>query len=189
MQEHYWENAAAYEAQVSKGFMTLRPSNFSVPSKEKMRYFRDAIDDKQNIRSMLFNGFKCCLYPVQRFHSDSERQFAIILEDEQDDLKWFKPAEGHFKIHYAHNKNAYEPDFVVETATAKYLCEPKRASEMDDPEVLAKAKAAVAWCNHATEHELAHGGKSWSYLLIPHDEISANKTLQGLTAAYTRNED
>ncbi len=189
MQEHYWENAAAYEAQVSKGFMTLRPSNFSVPSKEKMRYFRDAINDKQNIRSMLFNGFKRCLYPAQRFHSDSERQFAIILENEQDDLKWFKPAEGHFKIHYAHNKTAYEPDFVVETATEKYLCEPKRASEMDDPEVLAKAKAAVAWCKHATEHELAHGGKPWSYLLIPHDEIIANKTLQGLAAAYTRSED
>ena len=42
---------------------------------------------------------------------------------------------------------------------------------MEDGEVRAKARAAVAWCEHATTHELKHGGKPWSYLLIPHDAI------------------
>ena len=190
MQEHSWEKMTDYEVQASKGFMTLRPGNFSIPSTENIRYFRDPIEDRQNIRGMLFNGFNRCLYPTQRFHSDSERRFAILLEDEQDDLKWFKPAEGHFRIFLSHNTSeGYEPDFVVETAEAKYLCEPKRASEMNDQEVLAKAKAAVTWCKRATEHELTHGGKPWSYLLIPHDEITANKTLQGLAATYMRTED
>lgn len=186
MQDHYWEKATDYEAQVSKGFMTLRPSNFSIPTSENIRLFRDPVEDRQNIRGMLFNGFKRCLYSTQRFHSDSERRFAILLEDEQDNLKWFKPAEGHFRIHYSHNYQEYEPDFVVETTTAKYLCEPKAANAMQDDDVQTKARAAYKWCRHATEHEQQHGGgKPWSYLLIPHDAIKSTMTLQGLAAAYT----
>jgi type III restriction enzyme len=75
---------------------------------------------------------------------------------------------------------------VVESKTTKYLCEPKKASEMEAKDVLAKAKAAVAWCQHATEHEKKHGGKPWSYLLIPHDQVSENKTLKGLAATFCR---
>jgi type III restriction enzyme len=99
-------------------------------------------------------------------------------------LKWFKPAKGDFQIHYA-SEASYEPDFVVETKTLKFLCEPKAANEMNDPEVLAKAKAAAEWCAHATAHEQKHDGKPWMYLLIPHDAIADNMTLQGLTATYT----
>jgi len=184
MQTHYWEKATDYEAQVSKGFMTLRPGNFSIPGNENIRFFRDPVEDRQNIRGMLFNGFKRCLYPTQRFHSDSERRFAILLEDEAEDLKWFKPAEGHFRIHYSYKQAEYEPDFVVETAAAKYLCEPKAANAMQDDDVQAKARAAYEWCRHATEHEQQYGGKPWRYLLIPHDAIKSTSTLQGLAAAY-----
>lgn len=79
-----------------------------------------------------------------------------------------------------------------------YLGKPKAASEMNDAEVLAKAKAAAEWCAHATTHEEQYGGlpaaqggdaaqagKPWMYLLIPHDVITDNKTLQGLAATYT----
>lgn len=106
-----------------------------------------------------------------------------MLENEDDVIKWSKPAKGSFKIHYS-NEADYEPDFVVETKTAKFLCEPKRASEINDEEVRAKARAAAEWCKHATEHERAHDGKSWYYLLIPHDAIAENKTLQGFEATY-----
>jgi type III restriction enzyme len=108
----------------------------------------------------------------------------VILEDDESVPKWVKPAKGRFQIHYRHDQS-YEPDFVVETHDAKLLCEPKRASEMEDEEVLAKARAAVAWCERAIAHEHAHSGKPWSYLLIPHDAITANRTLQGLAAAFT----
>lgn len=183
MQDHYWEKATDYEAQVSKGFMTPRLSNYSIPNSENIRPFRDPVEDRQNIRGMLFNGFSRCLYPTQRFHSDSERRFAILLEDEQGDLKWFKPAEGHFRIYVSQKVAEYEPDFVVETADAKYLCEPKAAKDVENEDVLAKARAAYEWCRHATEHEQANGGKPWSYLLIPHDAIKATSTLQGLVAS------
>ena len=41
-----------------------------------------------------------------------------------------------------HKQPEYEPDFVVETATAKYLCEPKATNAMQDDGVQAKARAA-----------------------------------------------
>jgi type III restriction enzyme len=107
----------------------------------------------------------------------------VLLEDDPDVQKWFKPARTDFKIFYGHDQT-YEPDFVVETATAKYLCEPKRADQIDTEEVQAKARAAVTWCHYATEHEQDHGGKPWTYVLIPHDAIRANSTLTGLVAAY-----
>jgi len=183
MQQHYEEKATAYEAHVSKGFTTLRPNNYSASADEAARDFRAPVIEKQDIRRMLFSGFKKCLYRVQKFDVDSERRFSAVLENDAEVLKWFKPAKGDFQIHYASDAS-YEPDFVVETRTAKYLCEPKRAAEMEDKDVLAKAQAAAEWCRHATAHEVKHGGKPWTYLLIPHDVITDNKTLQGLAATY-----
>lgn len=184
MQSHYQEQAAAYEAHVSKGFTTLRPNTYSAPAGETPRNFRTPVEDRLMIKGMLFGGFKKCLYPVQKFDSDSERRFAVVLENDADVLKWFKPAKGDFQIHYQNDAN-YEPDFVVETRTAKFLCEPKRASELSDATVLAKAQAAAVWCQHASEHAKQHETKPWTYLLIPHDAISDNKTLKGLAAAHT----
>ncbi len=183
MQEHYEERATAFEAHVSKGFTTLRPNNYSAPAGETERDFRIPIADKQEIRKMLFAGFEKCLYRIQKFDSDSERRFSVVLENDKEVLKWFKPAKGDFQIHFT-NDASYEPDFVVETKTAKLLCEPKASSDMTAEDVLAKAKAAVEWCSHATAHEKQNGGKPWLYLLIPHDAISDNKTLQGLIATY-----
>lgn len=74
---------------------------------------------------------------------------------------------------------------MVETKTAKFVCEVKSAAEMADAQVLAKARAAAQWCQHATEHGKTHGGKPWTYLLIPHDVVTDNKTLGGLAAAHT----
>jgi type III restriction enzyme len=184
MQEHYEEKAAAYEAQVSKGFTTLRPNNYSAPTGEGERDFRAPVADKHDIRKMLFSGFRKCLYRVQKFDSDSERRFAVILESDKEVLKWLKPAKGDLRIHYM-SDSSYEPDFVTETKSAKFLCEAKSAAEMTDKEVQAKAMAALEWCKNATAHELKHGGKPWSYLLIPHDIISDNKSLQGLAASCT----
>jgi type III restriction enzyme len=184
MQDHFEEKATAFEPHVSKGFTTLRPNNYSAPAGEIERDFRAPVTDKQDIRKMLFAGFRKCLYRVQKFDSDSERRFAMVLENDKEVLKWFKPAKGDFRLPYA-SQASYEPDFVLETSMAKFICEPKSAADMQDSKVIAKANAAAEWCKHATEHERKHGGKSWTYLLIPHDAIADNKTLKGLAATYT----
>jgi type III restriction enzyme len=186
MQAHHWERAAAYETRVSRGFQTLRPNSYTAPAGQQPRNFREPVDDRQYIRGMIFEGFRRCLYPMQKFDSDPERRFAVLLENEADDsLKWFKPAKSQLQIYYR-NDQSYEPDFVAETSDAKYLCEVKRRSEVESQEVQDKARAAVEWCARASEHELAHGGKPWTYLLVPHDEVGDNRTLRGLAATFAR---
>jgi type III restriction enzyme len=54
----------------------------------------------------------------------------VILERDEDVLKWYKPGRNDFQIYYS-SESAYEPDFVVETRGGKFLCEPKRAADMD----------------------------------------------------------
>jgi hypothetical protein len=66
---------------------------------------------------MIFDGFKKCLYPVQKFDADSERRFAVALENDEEVLKWFKPARAYFQIHYAaaycKPENKVALDFVL----------------------------------------------------------------------------
>lgn len=188
MQAHAWEEASSYEAVVSQGFSEVRPQAFAADAGEAVRPFDVPLAAKSDIRKMLFGGFKKCLYANQKFDSDPERRFAVVLEKDPAVLKWFKPGKGVFQIRYTAD-NDYEPDFVVETETEKLLCEPKRADQVQDPVVLAKAKAAATWCRHASAHETANGGKPWRYVLIPHDAIADNMTVAGLAGRFTANLD
>lgn len=64
------------------------------------------------------------------------------------------------------------------------ILESKARNELGDADVLAKEDAAVKWCNLATTHTAANGGKTWKYMLIPHDAISENMTLGGLASQF-----
>ncbi len=132
----------------------------------------------------IFGGFGKCLYSIQKFQSDAERKLAVILE--RDATKWFKPAKGQFQIYYKSGADTpeYQPDFVAETNDQIYMLEPKAANEMTDAEVLAKRDVAIAWCKRASEHARSYGGKAWVYLLIPHDVIAENMTLEGLAKRH-----
>jgi len=180
MQKHALEAPpSAYEAVVSQGYAEVRPQSFARQSGEQIRPFDKPVANNADIPKMLFGGFKKCLYPEQKFDSDPERRFAELLEREVSVIKWFKPGKGVFKIRYTGDHD-YEPDFVVETKTEKLLCEPKRADQLQDPVVQAKATAAREWCKHAGEYELKNGGKPWRYVLIPHKDIGDNMTLEGV---------
>ncbi|HOU03267.1 MAG: hypothetical protein GT600_14820 [Bacteroidales bacterium] len=63
-------------------------------------------------------------------------------------------------------------------ANSIYLIESKRADEISLIEVQEKAKAAIKYCNYATEYNLANGGKPWKYVLIPHDQILKNRSFR-----------
>jgi type III restriction enzyme len=187
MEEHYDEGQTLFEARVTRGFTRLRENSYTKPIGENPVNFRAPVDEKLYIRSTIFGGFRKCLYQVQKFDSDPERRFAVLLEDEKLVVKWFKPAKDQVRIYYT-SDNSYEPDFIVETETEKLMCEPKRASEMDDDVVQKKARAAVTWCRNASEHAKANGGKPWSYLLIPNDGITASTTLAALLTRFKRHD-
>jgi len=185
MQAHFEDSATEFEAKVTRGFVTLKSMSYKVPHGESVRDFQLPVADKLRIRSMYFGGFAKCLYREQRFDSDPERRLAVILEHDADVLKWLKPAKDTFQIHYGNEDANYNPDFVIETRSAKYIAEPKAEDEMQDETVLAKARAAALWCKHATAHAEINGDKPWHYLLIPDTAIQESKTLQGLAAAHT----
>jgi type III restriction enzyme len=183
MQEHYWEKATGYEVKIHQGFSELKPSAYTASAAEPVLDFRQKPEDRSNMAKYLFGGFQKCLYPVQKFQSDAERKLAVILEREA--LKWFKPARGQFQIVYKSGADnpEYQPDFVAEIDAVIYMLEPKARNELADPAVVAKKDAALKWCKNASDHAQTYQGKPWKYLLIPHNLIAENMTLQGLADA------
>ncbi|WP_298293411.1 DEAD/DEAH box helicase family protein [Thiomonas sp.] len=177
MMAHFYEEATEFEVQVSRGFTELKPCNYTATAGQPPRHFRETVEDVSRIRQMLFGGFARCLYPLQKFDSDSERRFAVILE--RDASKWFKPAKGQFQIYYrlGSEQPEYVPDFVVETDALILMAETKKRDDLKTDEVRAKAAAAVRWCQHASEYALSVGSKPWKYLLVPHDEIDESRRL------------
>lgn len=184
MLEHYWEESSGYDVVVSSGFSPLKESSYSTLAEQEPLNFRISPSDKTNMAKYLFGGFTKCLYPVQKFDSDSERQLAVILDRESE--KWFRPARGQFQIYYrtGTGEQEYQPDFVAETADYIYMLEPKARNQLDATEVIAKKEAAIRWCQNASDHAKTYDGKSWVYLLIPHDVITENMTLGGLRKSF-----
>lgn len=185
MQNHYHSGSVNYEVTVTEGFNRPAPFAFSLNAGDKIRYFRHPVQDKANIRSLAFQGFAKCLYPMQKFDSDTEREFAVLLEDEPQVLKWFKPGRKDFHIYYSSEK-LYEPDFVVEMIDRKLICEPKMEKDLHTEDVKSKAEAARKWAEAATAYELKNGGKPWHYHLISHTAVKPSATLNGLLSASTK---
>ena len=177
MMAHFFEEATEFEVQVSRGFTELKACNYTATAGQAPRHFRETVEDVGRIKQMLFGGFTKCLYPLQKFDSDTERRFAVILE--RDANKWFKPAKGQFQIYYklGTEQPEYVPDFVVEMDAFILLAETKKRDDLKSDEVVAKAAAALRWCKYASDHARNVGGKPWKYILVPHDEIAESKRL------------
>lgn len=184
MQDHFWlDDSVEYHHEVRQGFTDLKESAFTAVNEPPLDY-RVAPTDKSNMARYLFGGFAKCLSSVTKFHSDSERKLAVILEREA--LKWLRPAKGQFQMYYRSGADhlEYQPDFVAETSDTILMLEPKMATQMSDKDVLSKADVAVQWCAWASEHARSYGGKPWRYVLIPHDAISDNMTLDFLVKQF-----
>jgi type III restriction enzyme len=72
------------------------------------------------------------------------------------------------------------PDFIVETPEFIAMVETKKREAMEEAEVQAKTKAALYYCHHATEYNRQISGKPWKYVLIPHDQVRVNMSLEFL---------
>ena len=187
MMKHYEETPTQYQARVSKGYQMLEPPRFKVTDPKVVRDFRAAVSPASDTRRHVFDGFKRCACPRQSFQSDEERRFAVLIdsENEPDVIRWVKPGRLQFQIEYSRAER-YEPDFVVETKTEKLIVEIKAKSELTDPIVMAKTKAARTWVGHANAHAQTYAGKPWRYVLIPHDAVLANATLAGLAGKFAQ---
>ena len=177
MLTHYYEDVAEVEVVVSQGFTPLKPS--AITAVGEVLTLAQLPAERSKIAQAVYGGFSKCAYTYQKFHSDTERIFASILE--RDALLWLRPVAGQFNIYYRNGayESEYVPDFVASADTSYLIIETKKASDIETPEVQAKAVAARAWCKNASDYSQQHGGKPWKYLLIPHDAVAVNKTLSG----------
>ncbi|MBF0347631.1 MAG: hypothetical protein HQL81_08170 [Magnetococcales bacterium] len=119
-----------------------------------------------------------------RKDNDLQAALAVILEREAQ--QWFKPARGQFLIHY---NGAWSTTSTSPISWRKR----KRSSTSWSPKpptrwrrMKWKARVAVTWCQRAGKHAEGIGGKPWRYLLIPHDAIAENMTLDHFASRFQR---
>lgn len=157
---------------VQKDLIVFRKFVKNVKKDGQVRYDKP-FTDKSNIKKYLFTGYKKSYYPANAFDSDTERQFSIILEEDPDVIRWIKPPLNQLGLFWKAGQQ-YNPDFLVETTTGKYMVEVKALNEVNNEEVVSKAREGIRWCTFATTADPDH--KSWEYRLISDDNIHPGNT-------------
>lgn len=177
MRSHFRETPVEYRAKRVRSFRVLRPQQAQYDP-TRVRPLGEAADPLSATKSFLFLGGNKTPYRINRFDSDPERRFAHMIDGGRfpDVLKWLRPASGQFSIEYDRNRR-YDPDFVLECRNCKMIVEVKASSQMADPGVSEKARAATAWVRQANEFKDEGDGKSWHYLLLEERDVTQSLTL------------
>jgi type III restriction enzyme len=181
--EAHIQDETKVEISVRRGFIQFRPYSKTILAKDGLVPYTQVVP-KSDIRRYLFDGFKKSFYPQVPFDSTPEKDFAVALERDPAVLKWIRPPDGNVPIHY--RGRSYDPDFIVETETVKYVVEVKARKDLGpemDPEVREKALAASRWCEAASN---ITGSKPWEYKLVPDDEIGPTRDLKFLLSHAVR---
>ena len=151
--------------------------------------YKKEIADKKNIKNYLFTGYTKSYYSENAFDSDDERRLSVVLEDDEDVIRFIKPPLNQLGLFYKAGKQ-YNPDFLVETKDCKYMIEVKAANQVNNDDVQEKARAGVKWCECASKVDA--DGKEWKYRLVPGEDIKIGNTLKyvaGLAAEVKNLED
>lgn len=176
MKKHFTLRETGFSANRIMPFTRIEPWNITVPVSAGRMDYTNTNFKKNDIRQHVFMGFKKSCHAEYTFDSSTELTFTHILEHDPAVEKWLRPAPNQFSIYWHHQTKKYQPDFVVETADKIYMVEVKAANEVDDLEVLEKAKAARVFCEKVSDYMQQNGKKPWQYVLVPHDEVRATST-------------
>lgn len=178
MQHFYCENGFLQEEVVGTRDYNLQQT---YSYKEKVSLFDSFTED---IRSVLFCDIKRGVFENAKFDSLPELVLARVLETETGDVEnWLRPSPREFNITYNHG-HTYEPDFVVETKDTIYLVEVKGEDKLRDPDVIAKKKRGIQYCEVASRWGKANGYKEWKYLFIPSKQIMPNSSFVQLAKRF-----
>lgn len=183
MKENFYLDVPNYEKPKVYPFTKILEHNFTKIQSDSVHDFRETVESSK-IRKMVFTGFKKACHNMYKFDSKTEKDFSIVLEDDVNVLKWLRPAANQFNIYWDYNLKEYRPDFVVEDSNYIYLVETKKEKELNANDVKSKAKAALEYCVNATEYNIQNGGKPWKYLLIPHNVVRLNMSLEFFSKEY-----
>jgi len=165
-------------------FEKILEHNYSKNEGESIYHYTETITPTNSIPQKVFSGFAKSYHKLYKFDSKTEKDFAIILENEKNVLKWLRPAVNQFRIYWKHNSRQYNPDFVVESSDTIYMIETKKEAEVNTSDTQEKAKAALQYCKYATEFTTQNNGKPWEYVLIPHNVVLLNMSFEHLIKMY-----
>ena len=183
MNQHFYQDETKYSAAEMYPFSKIESGFGAKYVADQVYDFRSYTGQANEIKKKIFKGFKKSCHTLYKFDSDSERIFAIVLEDDKSVEKWMCPDIKQFSIFYDHDSaSQYQPDFVVETAAKIYMIEVKNRNQLKDEVVQKKAHAAIEYCRAATEFNEKNGGKPWEYAIIPHDIIHMQSSFTHLAA-------
>lgn len=164
-----------YKPVVQKDLIVFRKAVKNVRADGGEVNFRKTITNKSEIKKYVFNGYKKSYYNTNAFDSDTERLFSVILEDDVNVIRWIKPPLNQLGLFWQAGQQ-YNPDFLVETSTSKYMVEVKAKNEVKNPEVISKAKEGIRWCEYASMEDFDK--KTWEYKLITDDIIAEGNSLK-----------
>lgn len=151
MNEHFYKEEVKYRAAAMRPFSRIETS-FGGKFKSDEIFDLRANVVPSEVKTKIFNGFKKACHTLYKFDSNTEKIFAIVLENDKNVLKWLRPSPKQFDIYYGPGGIArYEPDFVVETESKIYMVETKANKDIDTDLVKEKAKAAQEYCRAVTE--------------------------------------
>jgi type III restriction enzyme len=184
MKAHFTLTIPDYIAHKVLPFTKIEQWNFSALVNAGYRDYRDVIVPTSFVPKFVFRGFEKACHFEYKFDSKTEQDLAFVLENDKDVIKWLRPAPNQFRIYWDNNSKKYEPDFVVETASAIYMIETKASFEINNADVQAKKLSAQKYCEYATAFNWQNEGKNWCYLLVPHDEVARSINLNYLVAKF-----
>ena len=183
MNEHFYKEETSYRASEMRPFSRIE-TGFGGKLRSDKIYDLNAAMAPSEVKKKVFKGFKKACHTLYKFDSDTERVFAIVLENDKDVLKWLRPSAKQFNIYYGPGGvNRYEPDFIVETAEEIYMVETKASNETGSSVVKEKAAAAEEFCRAVTEWNSQNGGKPWKYVLLAHSEVHRQSSFKYLMDA------
>ena len=184
MMEHFEVDTPKYEKPIVKPFTAIEEHHYEKHTMDSIHDFRDTITPTNSIPQKIFSGFKKACHNFYKFDTKTEKDFAVILEDDKSVLKWLRPARRQFKIYWDKNSRQYHPDFVAESKDKIYLVETKKEVDIETSSVQEKATAALQYCAHASEFSSRHGKKLWKYILVPHNAVIGSMSFDTLMQRY-----
>ena len=181
MKAHFTLEKKGYASSRVLPFVELLPQHLTEETAYGYRDYRLPFGSNQKslVKKYIFTGFLKSFYLNYKFDSSTELDFAYLLENDDDVLRWLRPVPNQFRIYWGNGAHRYEPDFVVETQDVIYMVETKANNELRNDDVVEKKKAAMEYCSVVSKET----SKPWQYVLIPHDAVERTMQLEYVLAS------
>ena len=107
MRPHFYCTTKSYEEPIVKPFTEIEPHNLTKIQADSIHHYTDTITPTSAIPQKVFSGFARACHTLYKFDAKGEKDFATLLEDDKEVLKWLRPAPKQFKIYWDHNARTY----------------------------------------------------------------------------------